>query len=102
MAREKREREMTIRGGLKHSFFLSPELKGDLGWSRLNYAETFPLSPDLVRDTCERVSLLDLDEQGFIERYEKRNVPVVITDAQLEWQATRKWTVEVCLLINHI
>lgn len=77
-------------------FFSLPELKGDLGWSRLNYAETFPLGLELVRDSCERVSALDLDEQSFVERYEKPNVPVVITDTQLEWQAMRKWTVEVC------
>ena len=36
-----------------------------------------------------------MDNEGFIERYERRACPVVITDAQLHWQATHKWSVEV-------
>ena len=66
-----------------------------MGWSRLNYAKTCPLGHDLVRDSCERINALDLDELGFIERYERRNIPVVIGDSQLDWQATKKWTLEV-------
>lgn len=36
-----------------------------------------------------------MDEQSFIERYESPAIPVVITDSQLEWQASKKWTIEV-------
>ena len=47
-----------------------------------------------MRDNCERVSYLDIDEQTFIERFERPNVPVVITDGQLDWQANKKWTTD--------
>ena len=71
------------------------ELKGESGWTQFDYARTFPLSKDLVRDSCERVSYMDVDEDMFRERYERQSVPVVITHGQLDWQARKKWTVEV-------
>lgn len=71
-----------------------PELKGDYGWTRYNFDKVFPVSLDSVRDNCGRVSSLEVDNEGFIERYERRACPVVITDAQLHWQATHKWSVE--------
>ena len=70
-------------------------MKGDEGWSRHQFWRTFPIGKEAVRDSCERISYLDIDEQAFIERFERPNVPVVITDSQLEWQANKKWTVEV-------
>ena len=71
------------------------ELKGELGWTRFGLARTFSLSTNVVKDTCERINYLDVDEQSFIERYESPAIPVVITDSQLEWQASKKWTMEV-------
>ena len=49
----------------------------------------------MVKDNCERISYLDVDERTFIERYEQPNVPVVITDSQLDWLGNKKWTIEV-------
>ena len=46
-------------------------------------------------DNCERVNYLEVDQATFIERVERPGLPVVITDSQLDWQANRKWTVEV-------
>ena len=83
-----------------HNFvtqFHYPELKGESGWTRLGLARTFPLSKELVKDNCERISYLDVDEQSFVERYEHPAIPVVITDSQLDWQANKKWTIEVCV-----
>ena len=57
--------------------------------------KTFPIAKEVVRDNCERVSYLDVDEQAFIERFERPNIPVVITDCQLDWQAIKKWNIEV-------
>ena len=74
--------------------FLS-ELKGEEGWSRLKYFRTFPVAKELIRDTCERISYFQVDEREFIERFEKPRCPVVITDSQLDWPGTKKWTIEV-------
>ena len=73
----------------------SPELKGNVGWSHCDFWQTFPVAKELVRDNCERISALDVDERVFIERCEKPSLPVVITDCQVDWQATKKWTIEV-------
>lgn len=62
---------------------------------RLNYYRTFSTSFEHIPDTCERISYLEVDEQTFVERFEEPRVPVVITDAQLDWQANTKWTLEV-------
>lgn len=80
--------------------FCNTELKGELGWTRFGLARTFSLSTNIVEDTCERINYLDVDEQSFIERYESPAIPVVITDSQLEWQASKKWTIEVSSDIN--
>ena len=48
-----------------------------------------------MRDTCQRISVAEVSETVFIERYEKPGHPVVIVDAQQDWQATKKWTIEV-------
>ncbi len=74
---------------------LPPELKGELGWTKLNYWHTFPIGPEHVSDNCERISYLDVDEHRFIERFEQPRLPVVITEGQLDWQACTKWTMEV-------
>lgn len=37
-----------------------------------------------------------VNERQFIRMYEAPGLPVVVTDSQLDWQANRKWTIEVC------
>jgi histone arginine demethylase JMJD6 len=69
-----------------------PELNGDEGWRRFKYSETFSLAKELVMDSCPRISYVDVTEKMFVERYERAGQPVVITDSQLDWQATEKWT----------
>ena len=38
---------------------------------------------------------LQVNEGQFIQQYEAPGLPVVITHSQLDWQASRKWTLEV-------
>ena len=78
-----------------------PELKGEEEWTRCGYWKSFPLTRESVLDNCERVSYLEVDQAGFIERFERPGLPVVITDSQLDWQANRKWTVEVTSFMTH-
>ena len=68
-------------------------------WYALDAANTFRVTPDNVkaRDNVERVNALKLTEAEFIHRYEKIYQPVVIKNAQLEWAAKEKWTLEVCV-----
>ncbi|CAI7990974.1 Bifunctional arginine demethylase and lysyl-hydroxylase JMJD6 [Geodia barretti] len=71
-----------------------PELKGEAGWTRFGYAVSFPLAPELVQDNCPRINYLEVNEGQFIQQYEAPGLPVVITHSQLDWQASRKWTLE--------
>ena len=73
------------------------ELKGDEGWCQFNYAKSFSLAASTVKDNCPRISYLEVDEKTFVEHYESPGQPVVIVDSQLEWQASQKWTLEVCV-----
>ena len=43
----------------------------------------------------ERVSATNLTTSEFVERYEKNNKPVIITDTQADWPAREKWTLPV-------
>ncbi|PFH33408.1 histone lysine demethylase JMJD6b [Besnoitia besnoiti] len=43
------------------------------------------------RDTLERVSAKELSVEDFVERYEKPNKPVVVTDLVPQWKAFGKW-----------
>ena len=36
------------------------ELKGELGWTRLGYAVSFPLAYELVPDNCPRINYLEV------------------------------------------
>jgi len=78
------------------------ELNEESAWYVLDAANTFHVTPDDVeaRDNVERVNALRLTEAEFIDRYEKVYEPVVLKNAQLEWAAKEKWTLEVCVLLD--
>ncbi len=42
-----------------------------------------------------RVNSLEVAKDTFIERFERPNLPAVITGCQETWDAKRKWTIEV-------
>lgn len=72
------------------------ELKGDLGWSKFNFHKE-SWSSQKVPDTMKRISSLEVDNDTFIEQYERPNLPAVITNCQEAWDANRKWTIEVIM-----
>ena len=74
---------------------LYTELKGELGWTRLGFHHNFSCAKDRVKDEVDRISSLDVTEEMFIERFERPNIPIVITDIQNKWNVTKKWTIEV-------
>ena len=45
-----------------HGHLPPSELKGELGWTRLGYAASFPVAPELVVDNCPRISYLEVIE----------------------------------------
>lgn len=72
------------------------ELKGEDGWTKLNYVEEFDTSLTTVKDNVPRQDCNKISKSEFVERYEKPRVPVVLTHTMDHWKAMRKWTVEVC------
>ena len=80
--------------------FLS-ELEVEPGaWWKFDYAECFDIDIETVkqRDHVHRVDALTVSEAEFIEKYETKNYPTVISNSQVEWLANKKWTKEVCAL----
>ena len=69
-----------------------PELKGDEGWCRLRYHETFDMSIDKIPNEIQRISCKNISQQEFINQYERPRVPVVLTDCTNHWQANQKWS----------
>lgn len=72
------------------------ELKGEDGWTKLNYVEEFDISLATVKDNVPRQDCNKISKSEFVERYEKPRIPVVLTHAMDHWKGMRKWTVEVC------
>ena len=68
----------------------------------MDCARTFKVSIEEIkaRDHVPRISEDDMTEDEFISKFEKNYIPVVISDAQTNWQACRKWTKEVSLEMN--
>ncbi|XP_022308793.2 bifunctional arginine demethylase and lysyl-hydroxylase JMJD6-like [Crassostrea virginica] len=70
-----------------------PELENITnGWQQFHYAQSFDLSPSSVHDNVERIDARYISKEEFIEKYESHYKPVVITNAQVEWGALKKWT----------
>ncbi|OWF50526.1 bifunctional arginine demethylase and lysyl-hydroxylase JMJD6-B-like [Mizuhopecten yessoensis] len=70
-----------------------PELGSDKnGWCRYNFAQTFDLSLQTVKDNVPRIDVTKTTKEEFIEEYEAPYKPVVLVNATKEWQATKKWT----------
>jgi len=95
---------MTVETGWLLIVFV--ELNEENAWYVLDAAKTFHVTPDDVkaRDNVVRVNALKLTEAEFIDQFEKVYKPVVIKNAQLEWAAKEKWTLEVfvCTCLFHL
>ncbi|XP_023335881.1 bifunctional arginine demethylase and lysyl-hydroxylase JMJD6 isoform X4 [Eurytemora carolleeae] len=71
-----------------------PELSSRELWVQNDYARTFDLSWENVKDEIERIHVGDVSPQEFIRRFEAPYKTVVIQGAQDTWQAREKWTLE--------
>lgn len=70
-----------------------PELENITnGWDQFHYAQIFDLSHSSVHDNVERIDARFISKEDFIEKYESLYKPVVITNAQTEWGAVKKWS----------
>lgn len=79
-----------------YSFNWLIELSSSASWEEQNYFKTFD-SYTRVQDNVERISIDKVSPAEFISRYEKPYQPVVILDAQKEWMANYKWTLQVSI-----
>lgn len=50
---------------------------------------------DLFLDTVPRIDYRIVSKKEFVEKYEAKNIPVVITHVTDEWPANQHWTEEV-------
>lgn len=73
------------------------ELKED-GWTMFNYREKFDL--DYRPDNCERINVNKISKEEFIERFEMKYRPVVITGICDSWKCIEKWNLEVNYIIH--
>jgi len=72
------------------------ELRGEYGWTKMNYSTNFSVSKDLVKDNVERLDCRKTSHKDFVRNYERPAIPVVLTGTQENWKAEYKWTLEVC------
>nr|CAG4649359.1 EOG090X06UY [Scapholeberis mucronata] len=70
-----------------------PELSSSAAWVEQGYCNNFK-SFTVFNDSVERISIDQVSPQQFIDRFEKLYKPVVILDAQKNWLANYKWTVQ--------
>ena len=59
------------------------------------------ISPELDRnltvrvgDNMERRSVKDLSEEEFFTKYNKGNLPIILTDVSIDWPANKLWTMD--------
>lgn len=70
-----------------------PELENITnGWEQFRYGQTIDLSHSSVHDNVERIDARFISKEEFIEKYERLYKPVVISNAQIEWGAVKKWS----------
>lgn len=71
-----------------------------IGWIANNYANTFDY--EQRPDNCERIDINRTSPKEFIEKYEMKYRPVVITGITDNWKTKEKWTLEVRLFYIHL
>ncbi|OON22729.1 JmjC domain protein, partial [Opisthorchis viverrini] len=63
-------------------------------WWHYGFDKTFDLSPHCFQDSCPRLDATETSLEQFRDEFEKPSKPVVIVNDQLDWPATKKWTLE--------
>lgn len=64
-------------------------------WCKENYAENFDLSFEHLPDNIDRIDNNQVSLDEFINKYEIPYKPCIILNAQKDWNAAEKWTLEV-------
>lgn len=77
--------------------YLLKELKEE-DWAKYNYYKHFDLTEN-VPDNIDRIDCETYSYQHFMENYEKVYKPVILTNSQSDWQASEKWTLNVCFKV---
>jgi len=77
------------------------ELSSD-DWTKENYYDKCDLSIDYLPDNIDRIDSNQVSLEEFIEKYEKQYKPCIILNAQKDWNAPEKWTLEVITEIEYI
>ncbi|CAF0909213.1 unnamed protein product [Brachionus calyciflorus] len=70
------------------------ELKTDEEWHKYNYYKNFDLSYENLPDNIDRIDINKVSIEEFIEKYEKPYKPCIIKNAQTDWLAKEKWTLD--------
>lgn len=67
------------------------------GWRSTGYASQNVLQrlADSCVDNVERIDYDKVDEEEFIERFEKTNRPVIISNFSSQWASSKKWSYKV-------
>ncbi|XP_040580786.1 bifunctional arginine demethylase and lysyl-hydroxylase JMJD6 [Lepeophtheirus salmonis] len=71
-----------------------PELSSSASWSERGYAEKLDMSVSSFRDEVPRIAVDEVSREKFIELYESKYKPIVITGVVKKWDANSKWTLE--------
>jgi len=71
-----------------------PELTSRAMWQKNDYANKFDNSWEKVPDSLQRISVHEVTNEDFIQRFEKPYLPVVLIGAQDGWKAKDKWTLK--------
>ncbi|XP_031335911.1 bifunctional arginine demethylase and lysyl-hydroxylase JMJD6 isoform X3 [Photinus pyralis] len=68
-----------------------PELTTKEAWTAQGYLECFQKFWEFT-DNCDRIDCTEASYAEFVDKYERPYKPVVLTNAQLKWNANQKWT----------
>ena len=65
------------------------------GWTKFDYYRNFNLNATACNDVLDRVDARQMSQEEFMDKYEKTYTPCIVTHAQENWQAKKKWTFQV-------
>ncbi len=69
-------------------------------WYQENYKNNFDSFSQQLTDNIDRIDYATYSHEDFIKNYEAPSKPVIICNAQHNWIAKEKWTLEVWLFFS--
>ena len=67
----------------------------DNGWKKFNFAETFNPNIEGITQNLPRLDGHKLSLEEFLENYESKYRPCVVTGLMDTWPANERWTMQV-------